>query len=506
MRRRPAMLSSKSGSIVALLAMALIFAAIPCVASATSGKAMLVEKIDGTMIEIGQDGNSLYWKLGSGEAAGAVLSLLLPETITRVDFSKERGSGETIIAAIIKTRAGHEARVQTIIGPRSAMLSLTFEPTGIEADWLMRLPEADRVVFRNEGRYGVLTKGALTGSIPEGVGRLAIQKSGNQHGVWLTIANGSVPRLGKVAVKNDALEVLLPLTKGSISLGAFKGDSLIAMERTIPYVKPLQQASQKADACSTASPKAKKWRWFSDEGRVFKALRADPREAAFHLGFIQDDNGETFEDVAVGGDLGILHLSVSDGAEMSLTMRGLITARFDVFSNSFDLLNADFLGGPALGYKKGPWSWEAFAYHQSSHLGDEVLEDGGRRRIDYGREVVRFLGAYSWESLRLYAGPSYVLHSLPKSSQGCWTMQAGLEYGFSIWDQPCFAGTDIQSRQENDWNLNLTARVGVDLGNPHLTQDRQYLFLELFQGYSNMGQYYDVWERYAMIGIGYNFR
>lgn len=488
------------------MAIALFFAATPCTASATLEKAIIIKNVDGAVIEMGHDGNSLYWKLGSGDATGAELRLVFSEAIIKADFSQQKGPNGVIARAGLKTKAGKESQVRFTIGPGPALLSLAIESTALNANWLIRLPRADRVVFRSEGNYGVVTKAALPGSIPEAAGRLAIQKSADQYGIWLGIANGSAPRKGKVEVKNNVLEVLLPLTRGSISLGAFKGDSLIAMEQALPSEKPVQQASQKADACSTASPRVQKWRWFSDEGRRFTALRADPREAAFHLGFMQDDNGESFEDVAVGGDLGILHFSISDGAEMSLTMRGLITARFDMFSKSFDLLNADFLGGPALGYKKGPWSWEAFAYHQSSHLGDEVLEDGGRRRIDYGREVVRFLGAHSWENLRLYVGPSYVLHSLPKSAQGCWTMQAGLEYSFSLWDQPCFAATDIQFRQENDWNLNLTARVGVDLGNPQLTQNRQYIFIELFQGYSNMGQYYDAWERYAMVGIGYNFR
>jgi len=398
--------------------------------------------------------------------------------------------------------------LKTNIVSGTALFSVSFEPSGPEnAEWSVFTPKANRVVFQEKGRYGVLASDSLPASLPSGLDRLAMQSKADQQGLWLAFGKSEPARDGRAISQNDGLTVRLPIIgPGGINLGLFKGDALIALEQAGPAIEPRQEIAKGVDAWSSASPKVKQWGWFSDGGRQFAPLRADPREAAFHLGFMQNDNGETYEDVAMGGDLGILHVNLASGAKMSLTMRGLLTARFDVYSNSFDLLNADFLGGPALGYQNGIWSWEAFAYHQSSHLGDEVLEDGGRRRIDYGREVVRFLGAHSWESLRLYAGPSYVLHSLPKSSQGDWTLQAGLEYSFSLWDQPCFAATDIQSRQENDWNLNLTARVGVDLGNPQLTQNRQYIFLELFQGYSNMGQYYDTWERYAMIGIGYNFR
>lgn len=500
---------TKASSILGLLwflALAILFSVTPSAASANPGKPISIKSVDGTKIEMGQRGDALYWKLTTGGAAGAQLQLILADPVVWAGFSQEKGPRGIIVTTRFRTKAGKESQVQTRIDSSPALLSVSLEPDAPNADWLMLLPWADRIVFQSDGRYGVLKKPALSGALPESVSRMAMQKSAEQEGVWLSISDGAMPRQGKVIVKNDTLEVLLPLSRGSVSLGRFKGDSLLAMEQMVPPAKQTKQTAQKADACSTASPMVQKWRWFSDEGRMFAPLKADPREAAFHLGFMQDDNGETFEDVAVGGDLGILHVSLSDGAETSLTMRGLLTARFDMFSKSFDLLNTDFLGGPALGYKKGPWSWEAFAYHQSSHLGDEVLEDGTRRRIDYSREVVRFLGARSWDGFRLYAGPSYILHSLPKSSQGDLTMQAGLEYGFSLWDQPCFAATDIQSRQENDWNLNLTARVGVDLGNPWTTRNRQFIFLELFQGYSNMGQYYDVWERYAMIGIGYNFR
>jgi hypothetical protein len=183
-----------------------------------------------------------------------------------------------------------------------------------------------------------------------------------------------------------------------------------------------------------------------------------------------------------------------------------LAARFDMFSESFDLLNVDFRGGVAWGLRRGHVSAEAFVYHQSSHLGDEILERGARKRIDYAREVARVLAAWRTGSWRFYSGPAVVLHSQSRSAQGDLTLHLGAEFGWSAWGCPMFAALDLQLPQEHHWEPNLTARMGLDLGDPALVDNRQFVFVELFRGHSNLGQYYDQREAYALLGVGFIFR
>jgi hypothetical protein len=246
--------------------------------------------------------------------------------------------------------------------------------------------------------------------------------------------------------------------------------------------------------------------FFSDKGRVFSPLLADPREAQFHLGFMRETKTDAMlMDMSFGGDLGFLRYDVSASENLSITIRGLMTARFEFLSESFDLLNVDFVGGPAWGYRYGNNSFELFFYHQSSHLGDETLECGERQRIDYSREALRVLWSHHFDLLRLYGGPTINFRSDPNSLQGRLSLQLGAERTFLVWGERLYGAVDLQSKQENDWYVNLSVQFGLDIGAPEETVNRQRLFLEFFQGFSNMGQFHNEREFYIMFGIAYNF-
>jgi len=248
------------------------------------------------------------------------------------------------------------------------------------------------------------------------------------------------------------------------------------------------------------------WEWFPDTGRAFPVLKADPRAAMFRFGFLYEKNGDWLEDASIGGDLGFLSKEYENQDRISLTARGLFTARFDFASESFDLQNMDFIGGVALGYNADPFACEFYIYHQSSHLGDEILDRQERSRIDYARETIRLMGSYEYKKIRFYGGPSFTFHAEPESIQNKFLFQAGFERPFSLWGRPMYAALDLQSRQEHDWSVNVSAQIGFGLGNAQKKMNRQWVFLEIYDGYSNMGQFYDLRDRYGLIGVSYCFR
>ncbi|MFP4475019.1 MAG: DUF1207 domain-containing protein [Desulfatibacillaceae bacterium] len=248
------------------------------------------------------------------------------------------------------------------------------------------------------------------------------------------------------------------------------------------------------------------WELFPDRGRAFEPLGADPREAAFTFGFLYDDDGDWYEDLNFGFDFGFLWLRLGPETTMTFTGRGIFTSRFDMFSDSFDLLNIDYVGGLAHGLDLGDHEFEAFVYHQSSHLGDEILDRGERRRIDYGREALRLLWGYRVGDFRFYLGGTYNFHAEVEDIDGAFWAQTGFEYRFAPWGQPMFAGLNLHAQEEHDFSPDVTLRYGVDLGDPAVTENRQQVFVQYYNGHMNLGQFWDEWEAYVMIGAAYRFR
>ena len=80
-----------------------------------------------------------------------------------------------------------------------------------------------------------------------------------------------------------------------------------------------------------------------------------------------------------------------DGWQVGLS--GGVFAQFDMDADSNDLINADYVIGFPLTWRHGAWSGRFNLYHQSSHLGDELLlgghgHDEGEQRasgeVDHG--------------------------------------------------------------------------------------------------------------------------
>lgn len=247
------------------------------------------------------------------------------------------------------------------------------------------------------------------------------------------------------------------------------------------------------------------WSLFSHEERAFAPLKAAPQEARFHIGLLLNDDG-LFEDLAWGGDLAMLEGRFGKGSILTVSGRGLMTGRFDVSSESFDLLNVDFVGGIAVGYSTLPFGAELLLYHQSSHLGDELLEGKKRDRIDYGVEELRLLADWRWPALRMYAGGKVTLHAYPASLSGRTVLQAGVELSGKIAVLPAFVAADFQTRLDEPGLHSATMRAGLGLHGAKPPAHVQQLFLEFYSGRSVMGQFFMEQERHVLLGISYLFQ
>jgi hypothetical protein len=247
------------------------------------------------------------------------------------------------------------------------------------------------------------------------------------------------------------------------------------------------------------------WGFFVQRGRAFEPLRADPREGRFRFGVLYGNDG-FFEDLAWGGDLGLLEINFPGRGRLTIGGRGVVTGRFDITSESFDLMNTDFIGGLAAGLTMGAFSAELFFYHQSSHLGDELLERGDRDRIDLGFEEIRLLAGWNWRFLRLYGGAKVTAHGYPAELTGRTVIQAGAEVTFAPGNVPLYTALDVQGRIDDPLLRSACLQAGIGLGPADSERQLQYVFLELFTGRSAMGQFYADPEQHVLLGISYLFQ
>lgn len=382
----------------------------------------------------------------------------------------------------------------------------------------------DRVVLRDGSHYVVLRPRGTGDDATVTTDRLVLQDSRTQSGLRIRTAATQVL---SVTFGDDTVVLAAADGDGSavLSHDAFRGDAMLALEAARPAHTTVA-AAPPVDSSSTETPPRLALRspgsdaprgarevddarresifgLFDDRRRAFRPLRADPREAALRLGILYDNHSDTMFDFGIGGDLGLYRRDVYDG-NLTLSGRGQIVSRFQFNSESFDLLNTDFIGGAALGWARGEHEMELYFYHVSSHLGDEKLDFGERDRVNYARESLRFLYSRQLGPWRLYGGPTVTLSGDDVATENRVTLQLGTEVDFMLWEVPMYAGLDLQGRQTNDFRPNVTTVLGLKLGNP-AERDPVRLYLEFFDGYSNMGQYFDERERYIMGGLGYDF-
>ncbi len=255
----------------------------------------------------------------------------------------------------------------------------------------------------------------------------------------------------------------------------------------------------------TNTTEEKRVDWFSDYSRLYPPALADPREAQVRVGYLQNGNANSYLDMALGGDIGLVR-EAGDDPSWTLTIRALITSRFRFFSKYIDQQNSDYLGGAAFGFKAGPGLWEILLYHQSSHLGDGAFENEGKVPFNYSYEALRlehsrFIG----ETFRWYLGADIKVRASPLRLWGKTTAIAGAEWHFLPTLPDLFTALDVKFKGENSWAPNTSLILGYELGDPKTTDRRQRLFLEVFNGYSNMGQYSSDREFYVFSGFGFTY-
>lgn len=215
----------------------------------------------------------------------------------------------------------------------------------------------------------------------------------------------------------------------------------------------------------------------------FSPLIADMKEPGFYGGFRSVDFGGpaqpgggqqviTAAVVALGGHFEVWGLNPGTGPD-GFTV-GLFTGVFSQFNldvPTSDLINTDYLVGPELTARKGRWSGRLRVFHQSSHLGDELLANNPaveRQTISF--EVVDLLVAADWDlgpvQGRVYGGGGRVVSSANAFPPGL--LQWGFEIRGDLLARPAgsaltpLAAVDVRSFEVQDWGPTVSAKAGLE--------------------------------------------
>jgi len=253
-------------------------------------------------------------------------------------------------------------------------------------------------------------------------------------------------------------------------------------------------------------------------GDVFCPLLADPKGQRSFVSYLHEtsDQGDmNVGSVGISDAFGLLRVGApkpGDGFQVSLA--GSVFAQFDLESTSYDLVNADYIIGLPITFRRKAFSMRFRLYHQSSHLGDEFLLRENNPK--FVRENISFEAAEMILSLdggpfRVYGGGEYLLRREPKDLER-YVAHGGVElrparrlvrFG-TVAGVRFVAGGDVKASEEQDWKPAVSIRTGFEFDRPRDTDPpgrRWGLLFEAYTGPSPYGQFFRNQVRYFGAGI-----
>jgi hypothetical protein len=253
------------------------------------------------------------------------------------------------------------------------------------------------------------------------------------------------------------------------------------------------------------------------QDQIFCPVLADPKDPRSFVSVLRgtfrslDDpsgNGTNIGSVGLGDSFGLVRWGgPSPGEGVQLDVVGSIFAQFDLGTASKDLINADYIIGVPLTFRRSGFSTRVRLYHQSSHLGDEYLlraEDIERQNLAF--ESVELLLSQEIGPVRAYAGGERIFRREPdtvaaKLFHGGVELRTGRAGPVQL-----VCGVDLKTTERHDWSPAISGRVGLEVarrgpgGHPARLVT---LMLELYEGPSPYGQFFQ--DDISYVGVGLHF-
>lgn len=242
---------------------------------------------------------------------------------------------------------------------------------------------------------------------------------------------------------------------------------------------------------------------FPRSSPLYAPHKADPLE--FRSGMRYQESSLTDSATvatAVGVRPVIYEFTLNPGMRAQVLAVAVGLGRFDL-GNSEDLVAEDWRYGFLFATRYERWSYALFVGHLSGHLGDELIEQTGRRAIEYVMEELAVYASFDHtRRTRYYYGLGHAIRQSPDDRP--WRAQAGceayLEERTVTGGLGPYVALDLQVRGETGWSPSGQAVLGLAL--PGRVPDRSLdLQLTIAAGPSNLRQFFRDDETYAGVGF-----
>ena len=196
----------------------------------------------------------------------------------------------------------------------------------------------------------------------------------------------------------------------------------------------------------------------------------------------------------------------SFGADFFTYTRARSEAKF-----RFPVETIDYMFGVNGGFKssnkKNEWGARLRFSHISSHLVDGYYDNeagkwlDGREPFVYSKEFIELIGYYKILGIRIYTGVTYNFHIIPEEIK-----KGIIQLGFDYYSKQLktsafipFVAYDFKLAGINKYFGNNSISAGIKFGEP--TSRGFSIFVSYLSGKSVHGEFYDLSENYATIGI-----
>lgn len=256
------------------------------------------------------------------------------------------------------------------------------------------------------------------------------------------------------------------------------------------------------------------------QGDLFCPRTADPKEPRTFASVLRGESPAETADaqhgplraldttigaIGLGDRIGLFRWGGSrpgDGLQVGVSAG--IFAQFDLDTQSFDLINADYVIAVPVTMRRGGFSSRLRLYHQSSHLGDEFLLREEPERINLAFESLELILSQAVGPLRVYGGAEHLFNRQPDDLEALVVHAGGELRSGPGRSAGLLAALDMKSTQQQDWKPGLSARAGLEIG---WSRDAGHpprmlrILGEFYDGPSPYGQFYREQLRYWGLGL-----
>ncbi len=316
--------------------------------------------------------------------------------------------------------------------------------------------------------------------------------------------------------------VMVSVCNGDVLLFRLPADAKKGQE-IVSYVRDLTQRSVYDSNPSSVDGKKEsrsrhhdKWHgvWLPQSTILFPTQIANPRQPCFSCGgrFHDKVGGPFASSIVLGAQFPFYRWANVKGGDLQLELEGAAYTVFNLRTQTFPMINADYYVGIPLTFARGNSAYRLRLYHVSSHVGDEYLcEHPHFHRKNKSFEAVDFSGDYQFHpNLRFYG----ILGSVVLSDKEMKMKPFYVEYGFEargpktdfkqLFGRP-FLAVHMQNWQDVNFALDTTYALGYEWGKINEIGRKVRAFFEYHQGFSSEGQFSRKRTKYLGFRVTYGF-